>query len=244
MTLSSVSILLALTAIAAHPAAARDGARQLASKAHADSVKLPAKLYDFKGVPLEISMEDFRKLPNPDGSPAKVVCTGEKIGDLVPMEPVYVMVFDEAELKLGVKKCIWIETAHNFLKGSQASLSLANSGYATYDYSFSFIPDPKDGVMRLYKFAGTSNAAAMSKVVSALTAKFGTPKIENDKVQNQIGNSFDQTTANWLNPLSSLTVQDRFSKIDDMGIVLVDNRLAGLVAREKAAEEAAEPNAI
>jgi hypothetical protein len=205
---------------------------------------LPPRLYDFKGVPLEISIADFRMLPHPDNSPSQVVCTGEKVGDRFPSEPINVILFDETERKMGVIKCVWIDTSDGYFKNRQAALSLADSGYAAYDYSFYFIKDPKDDVIKLYKFEGTSNGAAMSSVTNALIHKFGAPWIENGKVQNKIGNNFDQTTAIWSNKLPSLLIQDRYLKIDDMGIVMTDTRLAGLISDEKAREAAAKPNAI
>lgn len=206
----------------------------------------PGKLYDFKGVALETSLEDFRKLPHPDGAPASVVCTGEKVAVTrsYSAEPIGVSVYDETEKALGVKRCLWISTGEGLGSGSTAGLSLANSGYASYIYSFSFIKDPKDNVERLYRYSGTTNVAAFGPIVGALTGKFGAPVMTKGAVQNRIGNSFDKETASWDNPLSSIAVESRYSKIDDMNVVMKDTRLSKIVSDAVAAKTAATPNAI
>jgi len=210
----------------------------------------PPVLYDFKGVPLEISIEDFRKLSHPDGKASKVVCTGEKIEKFkgYSSEPMDVILFDDTESSLGVKQCVWIDTVGvgdiAFGKGDTAILSLANSGYGSYHYSFSFIKDPKDGVMRLYRYSGTTNVAAYGKIVEGLAGKWGPPGVSKGTVQNKIGNSFDQETAIWSNPLASIVVQTRWNKIDDMNILMEDTRLAKIVSDAKAAKDPAKPNAI
>jgi hypothetical protein len=237
-----VAVALATSSMAAPPA-------KPPAKAPAKPVSAPAKLYDFKGVPLEISLDDFRRLPHPDGTAnSRVLCTGEKVAitSTYSSEPTDVMLFDEVERTLGVRKCIWVSTAAESYRraGDRQSLSLAGSGYGTIEYNFSFVPDPKDGVMRLYQFYGVSNRNAASDVVEALTTKWGAPKIVNDKVQNRMGASFDQVTALWNNPAASITVQDRWTKIDNMAILVTSNRLADVVKRAKDAKKAAVPNPI
>lgn len=202
-------------------------------------------LYDFKGIQLQTPLEDFRSMPHPDGTSARVVCTGEKVGKRFPTEPANVMVFNEIEKELGVKKCIWIGISdESFFNDTQSALSLANSGYAAYDYSFYFIPDPNDNILRLFKFRGTSNASATNDVIDAISNKYGLPKITKDTVQNKIGNEFIQTTAVWNNTVSELIVQDRYTQIDKMGITMTDNRLNDVLRKKIEDEEAAKPNPI
>ena len=237
MTAAS-AVLLATTAHGA-PVQRKPGASK------AQPAATPGRLYDFKGVRLGIGMDEFRALPHPDGRPAKVVCTGEKAGDdRFASEPVDVMVFNAEEKALGVRKCIWVTTGEQYLNGRTSGLAIAASGYAANSYSFSFIADPMDGVMRLYGFDGRTNVSAFGDALEALTAKFGTPRVDKGTIQNKMGNSFDQTTAVWANPLSSLTIQSRWSKIDDMGILMTDERLQKLVRDARAAKKANTPNPI
>ncbi len=202
--------------------------------------------YDFKGVALGTSLDEFRKMPHPDGKPAKVICTGEKVAVTrnYSSEPIDVMVFDEVEKSLGVARCVWITTEGQFGVGSTAGLSLAGSGYASYSYGFSFIKDPKDGVPRLYRYLGTTNVAAYGAIVEALTKKWGTPSLQKGTVQNRIGNTFEKETATWSNSISSLVVESRWSKIDDMNILMQDARLSKIVSDARAAKKASTPNQI
>lgn len=206
--------------------------------------------FDFKGVPLGISLDEFRRLPHPDGKPAKVVCTGEKtgVGALAQLEPTEVMVVEEDEHAAGVRKCVWISldrsAPYGFGFGDPAPLGLAGSGYATIRYSFSFVPDPADGVPRLYSFTGTTNTLAMDNIVEAITAKFGMPRVLQGSVQNGFGAKFSQTTDVWATQSGSLTVQSPAGEVGKMGIVMLDKRLADVVDRAGAARRATIPNGI
>lgn len=207
-------------------------------------------VFDFKGVPLGISLEDFRRTPHPDGTTATVVCTGEKVPVTknYSSEPPSVAIYDGIEKSLGVVRCVWIDILgigeYHFNKGQTASLSLANSGYASYHYSFSFIRDPRDGVMRLYEYSGSTNVAAFAATVKGLSDKWGAPSIKMGTVQNKIGNSFDQEIATWSSSSGSIVVESRWSKIDDMNLTMRDARLSKIIRDARAASDAAKPNAI
>ncbi|THD35691.1 MAG: hypothetical protein E7773_10110 [Sphingomonas sp.] len=247
ITIASVFAIMATPAIAQTRRAPARPAPKAAPAAPkpAPAPSAPPRLYDFKGVALETSLEDFRRMPHPDGTSAKTVCTGEKVGnDRYDQEPVDVMIFDSIEKSLGVVKCVWVTTNSQYMNGLTAGLKLAATNYASNEYSFSFIKDPKDGVMRLYEFEGRSNVAVFEDVVEALTGKWGKPVTVAGTVQNKMGASFDQSTSVWSNPLSSITAQSRFSKIDDMAIIMTDTRLLKVVSDARAAKKAATPNAI
>lgn len=206
-----------------------------------------SKLYDFKGVPLGITLAEFRALPHPDGGDARVLCTGEKvpITSTYSSEPVDVMLFDEVEKALGVTKCIWVaQGGDRWLEGQIKGLNLAGSMYAANQYSFSFMPDPVDRLPRLYRFQGVSNRNAADDVIEALTQKWGAPKLVKDKVQNKMGASFDQLTALWDNPAASILVQDRWTKIDNMVIIFSDKRLTDIYDAAEKAKKQGTPNRI
>lgn len=238
-----------LTATIAHAAPAKKVVRKSPSVAAAPKL-VPSVLYDFKGIPLEMSIDEFRQRPHPDGAiDAKVVCTGEKTKSIVGERELFeVAVYNDVEIALGVKKCVWVTTMEDkkILKyaGQVVSLDLAGSGYGAINYGFSFVPDPKDGVLKLFEIEVISNRNAFSDVVAGLSGKWGRPKLENDTVQNGMGATFPQVTAIWANPAASITTTDRWSKIDQMAILVLDNRLNGILAQAKAAKKASIPNAI
>lgn len=212
--------------------------------------------FDFKGVKLGISIDEFRKLPHPDADDkdahyaakeSAAVCTGEKVSISAnyTIEPTEVMLYDRAEQAAGVVKCVWVNKSNDRMaKGKTAALSLADSGYAVYDYSFSFIPDPKDGVLRFYRFVGETNRNAFSAVISALSRKFGKSIITQDEVQNGLGNKFARTMASWRNESSEILVMDRFQKLNDMVIVVSDNKLSDVYRKAEAEQEASKKNPI
>lgn len=204
----------------------------------------PRGTFDFKGVPLGISYDEFRRLPHPDGFPAQIVCTGERVTvGRLPMTPLDVSIFNDLHVALGVRKCVWINTAGDWA-GRMAGLGLAGSSYATNEYSFSFVPDPSDGVLRLFQFEGITNRLAEAPVLQALTAKFGNPNLSRGTVQNGIGNNFDQTTAIWSDATGSLIVQSPAREVNKMTIVMTDARLSDFIAGEDTARRAAIPNGI
>ena len=206
---------------------------------------------DFKGVPLGTTLSDFRSWAHPDGNAGtRVACTGEtvrKIGRTEITAP-GTAVYDDIERGLGVTKCIWVhavEDRKNFKSaGSVAPLLFASSGFAAYDYSFAFIPDPVDGVPKFYKAVAISNRQAYGDVLEALTAKYGDPVATTGSVQNGMGADFPQTTAIWEGENQSILVEDRFTKIDNMVVIVTDHRLAKPIKDADEAKKAKQVNAI
>lgn len=247
-----IFLALIASASAAHAAPVNRASPQASPKSAPSPKIAPSVLYDFKGIPLEISLEEFRSRPHPDrANDTKTVCSGEKVnqsGFFTMMEPLQVTIFDEVEKAMGVVKCIWLTTREDrstyTRAGEVVPLELAGSGYGSRNYSFSFVADPKDGVMRLYQVEAVSNRNAFNDVVQALTGKWGAPKLANDVVQNKMGASFPQVTASWSNPAASITTIDRWNKIDEMVILVVHNRLSGMIADAKSAKKASIPNSI
>ena len=200
--------------------------------------------FDFKGVKLGISLDEFRKMPHPDAEDkdahyaakdSSVVCTGEKIAMSggYSKEPIEVTIYDPAEKAAGVVKCVWVNQSDDRMaRGNTAGLSLADSGYAIYDYSFSFIVDPNDGVLRFFRLVGKTNRNAFTNVISALTNKFGKPDLSQDEVQNGIGNKFTRTMALWKSTVFEIFVTDRSNELNKMTIIVSDKRL--MAAYEKA----------
>ena len=212
--------------------------------------------FDFKGVKLGISIDEFRKMPHPDADDkdahyaakgSAVVCTGEKvsISASYTIEPTEVMLYDRAEQAAGVVKCVWVNKSNDRMaRGKTAALSLADSGYAVYDYSFSFIPDPKDGVLRFYRFVGETNRNAFGAVESALAHKFGEPIVTQDDVQNGLGNRFTRTMAIWRNNTSEIFVTDRSSEVNKMVIIVSHKGLLQVYEKAVSANKPLSKNPI
>jgi len=206
-------------------------------------------MHDFKGVPLEISIDEFRSLPHPDGNPyTKVACTGEKVrkpyGEFAPPG---VGIYDNTLIKIGVKRCVWLYSQDDSSLYRSANdivpLKFANSGYVAYDYQFDFVPD-EAGVLRLYSIVAVSNTHAYADTVEALQIKYGAPKIEQSEVQNKMGGSFPQTTAVWDSTSSSITALQRWYKLDQMAIRVESKRLSAIVKQAEEKEKSEQINPI
>lgn len=190
--------------------------------------------FDFKGVFLGTSIDDFKKLPHPDlvnentsasVKKSEVVCSGEKgpaIGD--PREPYQVSIYDPDEKSAGIKKCIWVSNSSGYT-GDIAPISIAGSGYGFYDYTFSFMPSTEEDDLVLYKFEGQTNNNAFDDTIDALTNKYGPPKKHKDTVRNGMGNEFTQITAIWDAGESVITVTNIWGSIDKMGLVMYDLKM-------------------
>lgn len=216
---------------------------------------LAPRLYDFKGVPLEISLDEFRGRPHPDGETARVVCTGDKLIENGQPALLSDLAISKAEAAIGIKKCAWWGNPYaelDKLFGRKApwrsdgtmALKLPVEGYIIGVYTFDFIPDPRDGKMRFYRFFGTSNSKANGDVVEALSAKFGTPRTEVESMQNGLGARFDSATTQWANSLAILTVKERWTEVNKMAIMVTSNRLLKIVADADQKRKAETKNAI
>ena len=101
--IGSLALIIALTT----PVLAKPAAISVAKASQAPKVlAAPPVLFNFKGVTLETPLDEFRKLPHPDGTSSVVVCTGEKTG-LRPYEmaPPWLDIYDPIEKSFNVIKC-------------------------------------------------------------------------------------------------------------------------------------------
>ena len=198
--------------------------------------------FDFKGIPLGISLTEFRNQPHPDQKNSRVICTGDK--DSRGYAHYQVSIYDETEKSAGVVKCIFFGASYVSAAIEQSvGLNMGGGNYASYDYGFYFAPDPKTKIMRLYKIVLPTNVNAMGDVVSALTDKFGpTKSVRTGTVQNRMGANFPQKIYVWRRQGFSIQVEGPWSKIDNMAVVYLDENLARAVDTAAGAAKAAKPN--
>lgn len=201
--------------------------------------------YDFKGITLGITLEEFRARPHPDKMEnSRILCVRDKevLSDLGKQ---FLFTLDEAEIALQANQCIWV-TESIFIKGrlEPSSLSLANSGYASYKYHFTFIPDNADGKFRLYKIDAISNNAAFENVLNGISQKFGTPLISHNEIQNRFGAKFDQITALWENKSSKIIIENLYNDVKTMKIILIDINLDSIYKMKKQEIDSLQKNDI
>ena len=170
-----------------------------------------AEPYDFRGIRLGISLNEFRRTPYPDtGRPlddesegplkSHVVCTGDSTATSYSLinTPGY-------EKDVGVLKCAFYkqdllrpETVLEFdLDGTR--------NFSSYNL-FKFAHDANDEAMKLYQIILMFGINDM--ILDSLSDKFGSPTlIEDDTVQNRMGATFPLKTYFWVNNTSSVVVQ-------------------------------------
>jgi len=195
------------------------------NKSPKSDVKAP-QFYAIKGVQLGVSLEDFKKSSSPDSQSATPSCTDDGSNEVyIPL--------DDTEKRLGIVKCVWIDATGEMASTSIAmGIKLASSNFVSRNYSFDFIRDPRDGVMRFYKLICLADDGAEPDVINSLKAKYGSPHVETDTVQNGDGGVFKQYISIWLNRLSSITVIDPYTSVDKMGIFFTDERLNDIYENE------------
>lgn len=190
---------------------------------------LPPRLYDLKGIALETTLDEFRKLAHPDGKVGRVVCTGDNITEDGRPASLSELSVSQSEAALGVVKCAWWGKTYKTMPEQSVSLSTPTEGYIFGEYTFDFIADPRDGQKKFFRFFGMSNSNAHADIIAALTTKFGPTKSTTEAVQNGFGAQAPNTVSQWANPLSILTVKERWLSMNKMALMLTDNRLLKVV---------------
>jgi hypothetical protein len=188
-----------------------------------------------------MSQADFRKVGYPRYSGAgHVLCTG----DTNRFETAYINTNEDEDLS-GVTKCVFVGS-RGFSYSSddeQLELDMGGSHYASYTYSFSFVPDPKDHVPKLYRIVLPTGIGAMKDIVEALTDKFGPPtNTSTGSVQNKLGARFSQRTYTWTNSASQIFVQGPWGEVEDMVVIYRLLSLDKLVSDQAQARKKAQKN--
>jgi hypothetical protein len=178
--------------------------------------------FDFRGMRLGSPLSEFRQKPFldeylQDGVRPMLFCTGDSGADPLARLSMPVSRSEEA---LGVIKCAWF-----LMPGGNRSLwkraRVLVGDYAPIDLTYSFIKAPDSPEPLLYQITTSemSNTGFLS-MLEALKVKLGEPsKREERQVQNRAGAIFNNTIVTWSNGVSSVRLEERYGRIDQMGLV-------------------------
>lgn len=194
--------------------------------------------HDFRGVKLGMTLAEFRNLPFPDeidkvhDSYPDLICTGDRGDDQDALRGIGVYGTD---VTLGVIICRWIVPPnHGKYRYSDENAVISVADYMTDNIAYEFIATPEAKEPRLFEISVGMSNQAFEAVLRGLTEKFGKPKaIKSGKVQNKIGNTFSNTTAFWSNGVSTISIEERSSKIDRMSILYRHTKLLWFYDKEK-----------
>ena len=215
-------ILIGAIATIALAASTLAVAQVAASTASASTTDVP---FDFRGAKLGMTLADFRAMPFPDpesrslgaglAKTVKLVCTGDQLGETY--DPIYV---SPIEASVGAIDCAWMlppDAKRYQFTWTRAYVDVGE--YTSIHVEYRFAPSAS-GELALRQIAISLSTKAFQETVAGLRTRFGAPAAEvQGKVQNGIGNSFDSTTVEWKNSVSSLVVIERAGTINEMGML-------------------------
>jgi len=189
--------------------------------------------YSFRGIPLGITLDEFRRLPHPDQiAGAQVFCTGE----VDRVTNVWLEVFG-ADATLGVKRCSYYTvTKLQYLKPSYF-LQKVQLGAIVAPADFVFYPDPeRGGTYRLMLIVMEGDSNRFDAMVSAYTERFGKPAslTAAAPVETPSGRRRSNMVAVWTGGSSEIRVTKRFGgSIKTMEIQYFEKRLFALYAKAR-----------
>lgn len=172
--------------------------------------------YDFKGIQLGITLDEFKALPPPPIARNGVdkdfaACTNEKISGASITPP------GEKESSLGAINCEYGRNEYTF-RGSNTiryyRSPIVIGSYNAMNATFKFIKKPNDAEPRLYEMEFEFTGNNFQSVADGLNDKFGMPKSLNGVVQNRMGGTFPSKTLIWENATSIITLEEKGSGLD------------------------------
>lgn len=190
----------------------------------------PAEPYDFRGAKLGMTLDEFKKLPFPDRDDSKramnstpqLRCSDELSGDY--LADVHVV---EEYKNAGEVECLYKmppdKAAYRF-SWEDAYLSVGEGASDGVVYLF-YTDDA--GAKRLGDVGITMNNATFDSLAAGLTTKLGSPtKTEEKDLQNGIGNHFKSVTLLWDNGISTVKLEQRSAKINEMQLTYTNSALS------------------
>lgn len=195
------------------------------------TLALSASAIDFKGIPLGMSLEDFRAIQHPDGvQNTKVMCSNDE--DLNSYQA-YPFKGGEALSAAGVVRCVFgggrdpDTTSLGIIP-----LSVGESEFTARTYEFRFASAIKDGDPHLYEIELQTGSGARRYLIDALLGRWGTTS------SHTIGNSttVKKTTVHreyyqWSDGQFSVSVDIPWSKADEMIVIYRDSVIATIVGQ-------------
>lgn len=174
--------------------------------------------YDFKGIQLGITLNEFKSLSPPQIARSGidkdfVACSNEKISGYSPNLP------NATETSLGAINCEYGRNEYTFqgsntIRYYKSPIVIGSLGYNTMNAAFKFIKK-NDLEPRLYEMEFEFTRDNFQSVADGLKDKFGTPKIIDTNVQNRMGGTFPSKNLIWENQTSIITLEEKGNALDE-----------------------------
>lgn len=210
------------------------------TSAHAQTSAV--ETFDFKGISLDITLEDIRATRPADRNTvnARAVCTGDpEINAISHFETRT----SPEESAAGVVRCAFYNSSRYGGSDTLATLLMAATTRISRHYRFDFFPDPESGQPRLYRIVIFTHIDARAAILDALRDRFGAPtEVTAAPVRNAMGAVFDRTVTRWRRNGATLSVTAPNERFDQMTIVYTLSDLAALADSAVRAQRASIPN--
>jgi len=196
--------------------------------------------FDFKGARLGMPLAAFKQTLFPDrgiGSEdalSNPKCTDDAERDLGLVGHLSISASDKA---LGVTECRWfrpLRSASAYVAPRWEPAFLNVAGYTTPAVRYRFIKTPDSTAPLLYEISIQMPSAVFGAANSGLTERFGEPSsTETREVKNRLGNTFTNAIATWDNGSSSIRLEERYTRVDEMGLIYRHTALYGRYTAER-----------
>jgi len=181
-----------------------------------------------------MSLSEFKSLPFPD--PDSKLNTEQPMlvcnGDGSEGKKSFLLLLSDADKQIGTVKCQWsvARKYSSYLDGAWITVGRGNAKEVIY----SFVKTPESSEPLLFNVSIRMNSLAFPSLVDGLTEKFGKPSdTQVIEVKNKVGNSFNSAIAKWENESSSIRLEERYLKIDELGLSYIHKALSGYYYKEK-----------
>ncbi|MBB3928368.1 hypothetical protein GGR43_004112 [Sphingobium jiangsuense] len=163
-----------------------------------------AKPFAMRGVELGITLEEFRAIPVPaDGkSGTQVYCSN----DVLPKGLHY---WQSTPPEMGyIVSCEWFA----LYPPSGLTNHFIDLGSGTGIPTFRFII--ANGAWRLFQISVKANNQFYPAILDALKRNYGEGKSIIEPFQTQAGQTYDNMITRWTNPVSSITLEQRYQHLE------------------------------
>lgn len=206
-------------------------------------VQVLAEPFAFRGVPLGITVAEFKKaqFPDPKYPNSKVLCTGDV--EFKRMRDLEAPPINPDLRRIGVVGCAFYSPTNSRGQFFRNAPDLANiGGYETF---YLFAPmDLKDEAHRgrLYLIRISPPSNRFKTVIDAFAERYGKPAMQAKPViKNRLGAEFEDEIAVWENEQSSVMLQKYFTSITSSLVVFTHKSIAAAV--DAASRSVAKENA-
>jgi hypothetical protein len=177
----------------------------------------------FRGIPLGVSIDEFRARPFPDTTKANSVTTLCSNDRPTNKNRAHLPLQDKDLRKLGFVRCKFYSVNQSGKIVSDISPQYAGAG--SFPTAFLFVPD-ESNVHRLYAVILFPHSKHFARIQSALTEAFGdATEHDKDEIQTKAGVKYENHSLVWRNKYYSISIKRYSGDINTSSVSYFDHKL-------------------